>query len=208
MPTIVHFAPELIPGSILVAVTAMNLLMLRRDRAGLEVRPIGSALFGRVLGTVVAIGVLDSISDDGLKFVIGLAVLAMVAVAASGVAPDRTTKTMFGAGTISGFTAATAGIGGPPVALLFQNASGEKVRGSMGGFFVVGTTVTLTGLALAGEMGLEEFGWGIALVPGAIVGYLLSGPLLPVVDRGWTRPAILTLSATAAVILLLRVVFG
>jgi uncharacterized membrane protein YfcA len=208
IPTIVHFAPELVPGSVLVAVTVMNLLMLRRDRAGLEVRPVGSALLGRALGTVVGVGILGSLSDDGLRLVVGIAILAMVAVAASGIAPRRTVRTMFGAGTVSGVSAAVAGIGGPPVALLYQNAPGENIRGSMGGFFVVGMAMTLTGLAVAGEMGLDEFGWGIALIPGAIIGYLLSGPLLPVVDRGWTRPAILVISATAAVVLLLRVAFG
>ena len=123
MPTIVHFGPDLVPGSVLVAVTAMNLLMLRRDRIGLEVRPVGNALVGRALGTVIALVVLEALSDRGLQLVIGVAVLAMVTVAASGFAPVRSAATMLTAGTISGFTAATAGIGGPPVALLFQRAS-------------------------------------------------------------------------------------
>jgi branched-subunit amino acid ABC-type transport system permease component len=74
----------------------------------------------------------------------------------------------------------------------------------MGAFFVVGTTITLIGLNLAGELGWDEFRWGLLLVPAAMLGFLLSGPLLPVVDRGYTRPAILILSTTSALILLAR----
>lgn len=208
MPTIVHFAPELVPGAVLVAVTAMNLLMLVRDRAGLEVRPVGRALIGRAIGTVVAVAVLGALSEDRLELVIGLAALAMVVVAASGVSPERTDATMLVAGTVSGFTGAVAGIGGPPVALLFQRSSGQNIRGSMAGFLIGGTVLTLIGLGLAGEIGARDFGWGLALVPAAVIGYFLSGPLLPIVDRGWTRPAIITLSAAASIVLLARAIFG
>lgn len=204
MPIIALFASQLVPGSALVAISAMNIFMLLRDRDHLEVSPIASALVGRVLGTAIAVVVLSQVSEDRLDVIIGLSVLGIVAATAYGGAPTRTPVTMLGAGTISGFTAGTAGIGGPPVALMFQKARGPSIRGSMGAFFVVGTTITLIGLSLAGELGWDEIRWGLLLVPAAVLGYRLSGPLLPVVDRGYTRPAILILSAASALILLAR----
>lgn len=205
MPTIALLEPDLVPASALIAIIAQNVLTLWRDRDGLEVRPVSVALVGRVCGTVIAIPVLRQLGAEGIQLIVAVTVLGLVALTASPLAPRRTTATMAGAGTISGFFAATAGIGGPPVALLFQKDPGPSIRGSMSGFFTVGTTITVIGLAIAGRLGWWELGWGLALVPAAIAGYLLSGPLLPVVDRGATRPAILALSSVAAVALLVRV---
>jgi len=207
MPILALFASQLVPGSALVAISVMNVLMLMRDRAHLEVSPVGSALIGRIVGTAIAVAVLSQVSEDRLDVIIGVSVLAIVVATAYGGAPERTRTTMLGAGTISGFTAATAGIGGPPVALMFQEAKGPSIRGSMGAFFVVGTFITLVGLTIAGELGWDEFRWGLSLVPAAIVGFRLSGPLLHFVDRGYTRPAILVLSAASAIVLLARAIW-
>lgn len=204
MPVLALFASQLVPASALIAISAMNIFMLLRERSSLEMAPIANALVGRVVGTGIAVAVLAQVSEDRLDVLIGVSVLAIVAATAYGGAPERTPATMFGAGTISGFTAGTSGIGGPPVALMFQKAAGSSLRASMGAFFVVGTVITLIGLSIAGELGVDEARWGLMLVPAAVLGFRLSGPLLPVVDRGFTRPAILVLSAASAIALLAR----
>jgi len=136
-----------------------------------------------------------------------VAVLFMVVIAANGATPKRTVPTMIGAGTVGGFTASTAGIGGPPVALFFRDASGPKIRSSLSSYFTFGTVFTLTGLVIADRLGTEHIPWIFALVPAIVIGYLLSGPMLPIVDRGWTKPAVLVLSAAAAIVLLVRLMF-
>ncbi|MCB0990835.1 MAG: sulfite exporter TauE/SafE family protein, partial [Acidimicrobiales bacterium] len=204
MPMIALFAPELVPGASLFAISAMNVMMLVRDRKGIEFGPVSNALIGRVGGTIAGALVIGALSDRGLRIVIALAVLAMVVISSVTTAPRRTRPNMIVAGTVSGFGAVTAGIGGPPVALMFQSAEGKQIRGSMGGFFVVGTAMTLVGLAIAGEFGLYELKWGALLVPAAVVGFVLSRYLIPIVDRGYTRPAILSLSAASAIVLLAR----
>ncbi len=204
MPLVVQFAPDLVPGSLLLAGFAMNLLILQRDRSAINFKPVRGAIGGRFIGTGIGIVALRQLSEDQLTLVIAVGVLAMVAAAAFKGSPPRTIRNMVAAGTLSGFTASTAGIGGPPVAVLFQDAEGPEIRGSMASFFLVGTVVTLAGLAIAGRFGLSEIGWGIALMPAAAAGYFLSGPMLPIVDKGYTRPAILGLSAAAAIVLLAR----
>lgn len=208
MPLVVQIEPDLVPGAILFAGLFMNVLILRRDRQDIDIGSVRSALYGRVLGTAIGVGVLSVLSADALQLVVALGVLLMVAIAGWAGAPKRSMATMLTAGTVSGFTASTAGIGGPPVALLFQDAKGSEVRASMSAFFIVGTLITLIGLALGGRFGVTEFGYGAALIPAAVTGFLLSGPLLPIVDRGFTRPAILLLSTAAAIVLLVRVAVG
>lgn len=206
MPLVALVEPDLVPAAVLVAVTAQNGLMMLRDRHAIQLTSVSSALVGRAVGTVVAIFVLRSITESGLQLAVAVTVLLLVVLTAIDRAPHRTPATMVGAGTISGFFAATAGIGGPPVALMFQRDPGPNIRGSMGGFFVVGTTITLIGLALAGRLGGYELRWGLAMVPAAVVGFVMSGPLLPIVDRGYMRPAVLTVSSAAAVSIIVRLV--
>ncbi len=205
MPTIALLAPELVPGAALFAISIMNILMFLRDWHGLELKPVGDALTGRVVGTVIGASLLGKLSEDGLRLLIAIVVLLIVVISLVSIAPRRTRVNMITAGTVSGFGASTAGIGGPPVALMFQNAKGHNIRGSMAGFFMVGTVMTLIGLTFAGEFGTHELKWGASLVPAAVVGFAASRFAIPYVDRGYTRPAILILSSTAAVVLVLRV---
>ena len=112
------------------------------------------------------------------------------------------------AALIGGFTGTTSGIGGPPMALVYQRAEGPTIRGSLASYFILATAVALTGLALAGRFGWSELLWGLALFPVVLVAFLASHRMLPIVDRGYARPAILSASALAAVILLVRTLLG
>jgi hypothetical protein len=42
------------------------------------------------------------------------------------------------------------------------------------------------------------------LLPGVVIGYLVSGPTRRLVDRGYTRPIVLAVSAAGALALILR----
>ena len=51
-----------------------------------------------------------------------------------------------GAGALSGFMGTIVSIGGPPIALLYQNESGPSLRGTLSAFFVVGVALAIIGL--------------------------------------------------------------
>jgi len=206
MPILVQITPELVPGAVLSAGMIMNVLVVARERSAVEKDSVAGALGGRAIGTVLGVIALSMLSERALQFVVAFAVLFMVVIAANGSTPKRSVPTMIGAGTVGGFTASTAGIGGPPVALFFRDASGPKIRSSLSSYFTVGTLFTLTGLVVADRLGTEHIPWILGLVPAIVIGYLLSGPMLPIVDRGWTKPAVLVLSAAAAIVLLIRLI--
>lgn len=204
MPILVQLTPDLVPGAVLSAGLIMNLLMALRERSEIETKSVTSALGGRAIGTAIGVVALGALSDRALQFVVAFAVLLMVVIAANGATPKRTPITMVGAGTVGGFTASTAGIGGPPVALFFRDAAGPRIRSSLSVYFIIGTSFTLLGLVIADRLGTEHIPWIFAMMPAIVIGYLLSGPLLPIVDRGFTKPAVLVLSAAAAIVLLVR----
>ena len=85
------------------------------------------------------------------------------------------------------------------MAMVYQHAPGDRLRGTLGGHFVLGTLVALPALAAVGRFGLYELRWGLALCPAILLGFIVSSRLTPWLDRGFTRPAVLVVSAATGV---------
>ena len=64
--------------------------------------------------------------------------------------------------------------------------------------------IALVILAAWGQFGTRHLLGVALLVPGQLLGYLVSGRLVRVLDRGYTRPALLIISVAAALSLLVR----
>jgi uncharacterized protein len=204
VPVVALVDPGLVPGPMLVQVLALTLLMVRDERDHMDRPAVGWALVGRVPGAVVGAWALRTLDGDGIGVLFGAAILTAVLISASGWILPRTPRTLVGAGAVSGFTGTTTSVGGPPIALVFQRDSGPVIRSSLSAFFIAGTLITIAVLVVAGEFAGGDLAMGIALLPATVVGYLVSGRFRTVLDRGWTRPALLALSAVSATVLLLR----
>ncbi len=206
-PVLALIEPRLVPGALLVSALVMNVLMFRREFRSIVLSEVKWAIVGRLIGAVIGAVVLASIprGETGLFF--GVLVLLAVGMSATGLKIRPTTPAVLGAGTISGFMGTTIAIGGPPVALVYQHAKGPRLRGTLAGMFVFGAAMSLIALAVIGRLGKQELLWSLALMPGIFIGYAVSGRTAPVLDRGYTRPAVLTISAAAGLALCLRQIF-
>ena len=147
---------------------------------------------------------LTGLSPRYMSLAVGLVVLAGVAMTASGIHLRPRAPTLLVAGVLSGFMGTTAAIGGPPLALIYQHAEGPRLRGTLAGYFVVAAAISIAVLALAGRFGLHDLLAGVALLPGVVLGYSFSHRAARWVDRGFTRHAVLLVSALAALALVVR----
>jgi uncharacterized membrane protein YfcA len=95
--------------------------------------------------------------------------------------------------------ATTAGLGGPPVALVYQRETGLRLRGTLAAYFIVGTVLSLLALAWAGRFSGEEVRLSFLLIPGTVLGYFMSRPAAAYLDAGYTRTAVLAVSMLAAI---------
>jgi uncharacterized membrane protein YfcA len=199
IPFLVYLDLRFVPGPLLVAALTLHLLVLRRDRGGVDPSGLTFLLGGRLLGTLPAAWLLAALPIESTKVLLGGIVLAGAAMGAlhAGGSPSR--AGLFSAGTVSGFMATTAGLGGPPVALIYQHAPGQRLRGTLAAYFIVGTILSLVTLALIGRFGGNEIRLSSLLIPGTVVGYFLSRPAAAYLDTGYTRVAVLAVSALAAV---------
>ena len=203
-PLITLIDPTLVPGPLLLAALVLPMLTARRDRSWVDLRGVRWALVGRVPGSVLGAAMLTALSPRAMTLAVGLVVLAGVAMTASGVRLRPRGPTLLVAGVLSGFMGTTAAIGGPPLALIYQHAEGPRLRGTLAGYFVVAAAISIAVLALAGRFGLHDLLAGVALLPGVVLGYSFSHRAARWVDRGFTRHAVLLVSALAALALVVR----
>jgi uncharacterized membrane protein YfcA len=205
IPFLIHLDLRFVPGPLLVAALSLHILVLRRDWSGVDKSGLAMLLSGRVLGTIPAALLLAWLPLDSMKILLAAVVLAGAVMGMLHSGGHPTPAVLFGAGTASGFMATAAGLGGPPVALVYQRQPGLRLRGTLAAYFIVGTVFSLVALAWAGRFGTEEMRLSGLLIPGTVLGYFLSRPAAAYLDGGRTRAAVLAVSALAAVSVIVAV---
>ena len=203
-PVLLLIDPRLVPGPLLLTAFCLIVGLTWREWRGIRFAYLAWSLVGRFAGTAAAAVFIRGISEGTIETVLAVVVILGAAISAVGVKVRLTRAGFLGAGALSGFFGTTAAIGGPPIALLYQREKGPVVRGTLSAFFVVGTAISIGGLAWAGKFGRPELHLTPVLLPGALVGFLLSGRLTRFMDRGWLRPAILVLSVLAGCIVVVK----
>jgi uncharacterized protein len=194
--------PAFVPGPLLASSLPVAALALRRDRDDLDLRGVLWAFVGRVPGTAAGAAAVARMSLASLHVLVSLFVLAAVAVSLRAPRFEPTRTALVGAGVISGITGTIAAIGGPPIALVYQHASGPRLRATISLYFIGGSLLSIAALAAAGAFGRHELELTAVLLPGACAGFFASGPLLRHVDGGRLRPVVLAGAAISAVVLL------
>jgi uncharacterized protein len=197
VPLLLLVDPALVPGPALAAGLVMAVLVAGRELGAVDRRtPWG--VCGLLPGTAAGLALLAAVPADALGVVLGVLVLAAVVLSATRWQPAPSRPALLVAGTATGFLSTAAAIGGPPMALLYGRSDGARLRSTLSVVFVAASLVALGALAAVGRFGGAELGTSLVLLPGVVVGFLLSGPLRRLVDRGNVRPAVLGLSTVAA----------
>jgi uncharacterized membrane protein YfcA len=204
VPFLLLIRPELVPGPLLLSSIPLTILMTHRERASVTWGDLKWALGGRIMGIGVAAVIIAVVPPDPLAIASGAFVLLAVALSAAGRRVPTVPSTLVTAGALSGVLGTTVSIGGPPMALLYQYESGPTIRGTLAAFFLVGVSLSLIGLHFVGRFGTLEMLAGVTLLPGVLIGFWLSRHTARWLDRGYTRPAVLIVSAAISVLVILR----
>ncbi len=203
-PLLVLLSDRFVPGPVTVASGALNLLVTWRGGSGHVDPTVRTAIYGQVAGALAAGAVLALLPGDALSVLFAVLVLAAVALSAGGRRLTPTPHNLAGAGVTSGFMGTISGIGGPPIALAYLGLDGPRLRATLARFFLIGNLVAIPTLMAVGRLGADELVPCLVLLPGALLGFLVSGWLARHLDRTTARPVVLGLSAAAAVAVLLR----
>jgi uncharacterized membrane protein YfcA len=201
-PLLLLINPDFIPAPLLCAALVLTVSLTHRERHSIRVADLGWALSGRAVGITFGLFVLANISPDRMHFWFGVLLLMAVAMSASGISIRPRPTTLSIAGALSGFMGTTISIGGPPMALVYQHASGSRIRGTLSAFFTIGVVMSLTGLGLIGLFGKDKLILAAVLIPGVFLGLIISRRTARLLDRGYTRTAVLAASAVIGLIVL------
>ncbi len=201
-PVLLLIDPQLIPAPMTVSAFLLVVLITIRDRQALDFFGLKWALLGMTFGIIAGTIILDHFPGDRFALIFSLLILFAVFLSAVGLRfpPHRPILTT--AGFISGVMGILTTTSGPPMALVYQDAPGKKLRATLSGLFIIGTIIALSSLTTIGRFGLHELWLALLLCPGTIVGFFLSSRVANWVDRGYTKPIVLALAGISALVVL------
>ena len=203
-PVLALAEPDALPATLILVAMPLAVGMLVREHGATDWTGLRWLVVGRLPGTALGALVVATLPDDGLAAVIGLLVLLAVAMSLAAPPLPVTRGSALAVGAVSGAMGTASSIGGPPAALLYQHPAGPVLRSTTAALFVVGTTLSIVALAVAGQVGWDHVGLAVALTPAVAGGLLLSRRLGHRIDAGWLRPAVLVVAAAAGTATLLR----
>jgi len=201
VPLLTLMDPVFVPGPTLLANLLLAILMSIRERAAIEQGQLSVAAWGLAVGTVIGALALTLMPREHLSGLFGLVILASVALSVIGHHVSITPRNLLVVGITSGVMGTMAGIHGPPIALLYQRAPGRTVRATLAVFFAFAYAISICALFITHLFGMRELLLCAILVPGVIIGYLLSWKIQEKFDGQYLWRAILAVAGLSGLAL-------
>ncbi|NJO34436.1 MAG: TSUP family transporter [Rhodospirillales bacterium] len=204
VPILALIDPVFVPGPVLVhsfLVASAASYRLRQEIRGDE---LGISTAGLLAGTAAAALLLTQLDQGRLPRVLGVLVVAAVALTAAGYRIALTRRSIATASATAGIMGTIAGVHGPPIALLYQHETPARIRSALLPFFAVANFISLVALAAIGMLGWRQFEASLLLVPGLIAGFLAAPWLIRLMSARMIRACILAISAISGLALVLK----
>ena len=126
---------------------------------------------GRVIGSILAMPLIFlTLGTDYYLIIFGVLLLLATYLSAKKWNIVATKKNITIAGTASGLMGTLTGIGGPPMAIVYQNSSAKKVVATLNMFFGIGALFSVLLFIYYDLINLPEVMKSIYLAPGLIIG--------------------------------------
>jgi uncharacterized membrane protein YfcA len=199
VPVLALVLPKALPVAVIVLGIPISIPMVHYEWEALDRAGLGWIIAGRVPGTVVGAWIVATASTSTQQAVAGAIVLMLVLASVAMPPLVVRPRTQMAAGLVSGVTGTSAGIGGPPLALLYQRHPGPTMRSTLAASFLFGTLLSLATLGIASQIRLDQVLLGLGLAPVVVAGSVAGRRFHGFLDRGWLRPAVLLFAGITAV---------
>ena len=164
-PVLALLAPALLPGTVLILMLPMNAFVAWRERHSVDRTGTAWITLGRCAGALVGLATLAALSVGSLRVFTGLATILIVGASLMGGAFKLSRPVFLGAGLITGITETATGIGGPPMALVYQHQPGPVLRSTLAACFFIGEILSLALLAASGRLPVAQLAAAAWLLP-------------------------------------------
>ena len=204
VPAVAVVVPEALPVTVIIWVLPLTLAMTLRERHGVDWAGVGWIACGRLPGSAGGAWIVTAVASRTLAVIAGGAVLVAVAASLLARALPLSRGTRLTAGFVSGVMGTATSIEGPPLALLYQHQRAQVIRATLAASFLLGASLSLLVLGLAGTIESWHLTLAVAMLPGLAAGFGLSYRLNQVLDDRWLRPAVLACGTVTALVAISR----
>ncbi|CAM5423260.1 sulfite exporter TauE/SafE family protein [Alcaligenes phenolicus] len=203
VPVLALVHPEAIPGALLFLMLPLNAYVAWRERGAIDRSGAGWITVGRFAGTFAGLGILLVLSTYWLNQFVGISTL--LAVLASVLAPSFTPgkKAFITTGLVTGITETATGIGGPPLALVYQHAPVATLRSTVALCFLVGEVISLAVLGISGALQWSHLSYAVLCLPALLLGMGLSSLVHHKLDQRRLRIGVLVFATVSGLAVML-----
>ncbi len=203
-PLIALVKPELVPGSILTMGLFVAFAGAWRERRNISINELKLGVLGRIVGSMMAFGLLLLIPDVESFFIIfGVIMLIAIGMTVYGRKIPFSDKSLLNLSVVSGLIGTITAVGAPPMALIYHDRDPAIVRPTLNAFFFAGSVLGLVSLGFSGWISIQDFIAAIIFIPAMFVGILISEPFKKLPSNLMSK-ILLGLSATASLMLILK----
>lgn len=206
IPLLTLLDPLLTPVPVIMLALLLSTATMVREHQAINFTGLQWILVARVIGSFLGIWILATISERSLGIAIGLFVLLAATVIGFGLSVPRRPATEVPVGLVSGIGGIVAGIGGPPLALLFQRDAAPTVRSTLATIFFVGQLVNVVALWATGTMTPLDRSIAARLIIPLVIGFLASSWLRHHINEQLFRRGVIALAATSAFAVLVQAI--
>ncbi len=207
VPVVALIQPAALPAAMIIMALPMTAGSALREHDRIDRPGVIWATMGRIPGVALGAWIVSQLEPETLALLIGgfvvLASFLSVISPAIRVRPGSAAA----AGFLAGLMGTASSIGGPPIALLYQNAPGPVVRSTLGATFLIGTALSLGALAIAGQVTTWHWLVGAALFPAIAIGLYASRWSHDWLDAGWLKPCVIVFAAVSGLGVLMQALF-
>jgi uncharacterized membrane protein YfcA len=201
-PVLGILRPELLPAGLLLLMIPLNAYVAWREWRALDRHGVSWITAGRTAGTFGGLAVLVVLPASALDLVVGATtILAAVATLfLPAFSPGR--SAFLSTGVFTGITETATGIGGPPLALVYQHKPAPTLRSSVALCFLIGELISLVALAVTGRIDatvLPALAWAM---PPLAVGVVASQAFYRRIDARFLRVAVLAFAIVSGLFIL------
>lgn len=203
-PVMGLLAPGSLPVSLLILMLPLNAAIAWREREAIDFRGGSWITLGRFVGTFGGIWILFWLSLSQLNLFVGLSTI--VACLATWIAPSFVPgrRALILTGVITGITETSTGVGGPPLALIYQHSPAARLRGSVALCFLIGELISLAVLATGGHLHAKEISSVLTLCFPLAIGVLASHWARHLINEQRLRRFVLVFAFISGSLLLLQ----
>ncbi len=201
VPLLVIIDVRLVPVPIILASLVTMLQVTLQNRLALSDQNIRPLLIGLLVGSPLGAYLLSVVDPEVFVYLIMIVVSIGLVISVFGLSIRITPASQFIAGITSNIFGATTGMGGAPLALLYQHESGPNIRAILSTAFFLGGVFGSIALGIAGLITTESLWLALHLIPGLIAGGLTGRHFARFIDRGYSRLAIITITTLSVIYL-------